>query len=364
MELESIINFFDNYTTLYHSDNRDYEQYISDVLKEYAQKISDSSNLYGSSVAAFKLEEKELTNTIITITEGLIEVVNYCSKYGIHDGVAYNKLTEVIDSTKLFYNYVKNFRTNDLTFFRLRKHDITSGKTGYERKELFHLPFQLSRDSSSMRYSPLGHPCLYLANSLYVGWEEVRKESNYYACGMFENQDILRLVELDSTPFCDRLKDFVNDNDKFDNLIDYALLFPLTFACSLIVKKDNDKKPFKKEYLISQLLLEYSRKKFDGIRYRSTRIIGVDGFFWNYAIPTKEIGDIGYCPKLIKIFTMSEIVIFDFSEPLNISVFKDFAKNRDIAKVILNGNIYDFEKTAFAGMEYILATTPQKTDFA
>ena len=42
-----------------------------------------------------------------------------------------------------------------------------------ERKDLFHVPFQNRHLISTNRYSIVGIPCLYLAGSTYLCWEEM-----------------------------------------------------------------------------------------------------------------------------------------------------------------------------------------------
>ena len=361
MELENIINRFDTFIPAYQSDSRSFQDYVLDIIGQYKQAIL-ANDLYGSEIKAFTIEEADLKIRVEQICDGLNNTVNHFFNISRVDGIALKNLTKVIKDAKLFANHSLHFRTNELSLYRLRGHDKTKHADSYERKEIFHLPFEMANKASTMRYSLNGVPCLYVANSVYVAWEEMRKERKEYAISLFKNQSPLHFVELDSTPFHKRK--YENDNDKYDDLIDYAMLFPIILCSALKVKNDDEKNSFKPEYMIPQLLLECSKSNFIGIRYISTRVgERTEGTFWNYAIPVKMVYNEGYCERLKRIFSMSEVKIFDFYNPFNKGSFTLFRPNEDIVKVFESGIHYDFCETIFAGIEHELHLLTQDIDF-
>jgi hypothetical protein len=361
LELENIINRFDAFITSYQSDSRSFQEYVLNTMDQYKQAIF-TADLYGSEIKAFTIEEADLKIRINQICDGLTDTINHFFNVSRTDGVALKSLEKVIKDAKLFANHSLYFRTNELSLYRLRGHDNTKHAGFYERKELFHLPFEMANKASTMRYSLNGIPCLYVANSVYVAWEEMRKQPKEYAVSLFKNQSPLHFVELDSTPFYKRK--YENSNDKYDDLIDYAMLFPIILCSALKIKNNDEQNPFKPEYVIPQLLLECSKTDFIGIRYISTRVDSqTEGIFWNYAIPVKTVSIMGYCERLKRVFSMSEVKIFNFYNPYDKSPFSSFKSNEDVLRVFEEGVHYDFCETIFSGIEYELHLLPQEIDF-
>ena len=359
MELENIINRFDAKIETYGQFTDSYRKFVVDLLDEYLNEVMSTSNLYGT-LEAYYVNEHDFKVDLQKIVLGLTKTINHYFQKSSIDGKALALLKEVINDTKLFSSHSIPIRTNQL-FFRLRPVKEEDSQRIFSRKELFHIPFEDRGFASTNRYSLIGYPCLYLANSTFVAWEEMRKNSKKYACSLFVNQIPLRFVELDATPFNYRTYD--NDNSKYDDLIDYALLFPLIVACSLKVREHQDNHKFKSEYVIPQLLLESLRGEFYGIRYRSTRIPDFTEQCWNFAIPPKDIMDSGYCITLKRMFLMSEVNVFDFADPLNIKTDSDRFENQDVYSVLIDKNRVDFKDTIFAEIEHELNQSHKTIDF-
>jgi RES domain len=359
LELENIINRFDGKIETYVQFTDSYRKFVVDLLDEYLSEVMSASNLYGT-LEAYYINEHDFKADLQKIVLGLTKTINHYFQKSSIDGKALALLKEVINDTKLFSSHSIPIRTNQL-FFRLRPVKEEDSQRIFSRKELFHIPFEDRGFASTNRYSLTGYPCLYLANSTFVAWEEMRKNSKKYACSLFVNQIPLRFVELDATPFNYRTYD--NDNSKYDDLIDYALLFPIVAACSLKVREHQDNHKFKSEYVIPQLLLESLRGEFYGIRYRSTRIPDFTEQCWNFAIPPKDIMDSGYCITLKRMFSMSEVNVFDFADPLNVKTDSDRFENQDVYSVLIDENRVDFKDTIFAEIEHELNQTHKTIDF-
>ncbi|WP_293880615.1 MULTISPECIES: hypothetical protein [unclassified Sphingobacterium] len=58
--------------------------------------------------------------------------------------------------------------------FRLR---VINQNYPLSKEDLFHIPFDKRSLVSTQRFSISGLPSLYLANSIYVAWEEMKRPS-------------------------------------------------------------------------------------------------------------------------------------------------------------------------------------------
>jgi hypothetical protein len=254
---------------------------------------------------------------------------------------AYNELGIGISAINK-YSYLSNFKNVNIgdkkeNYFRVRKND-TKIK---DRNELFHVPFDKRHLIKSYRYSISGIPCLYLANSIYLCWEELNKpdlDNLYFSRFQFQSNE-LKLMNLTFTPNqfvliykAANIDKEINFND--DKFFIYGLvIWPLSLSCSLF--SNNSDSSFVKEYIIPQLTLEWITNEFgfDGIKYFSTKIKYPNeelvAPFINIAIPAKALKSGGHCDKLIN--------LIELTEPKNISDFENL-----IEKYENNDNITDF----------------------
>ena len=199
-------------------------------------------------------------------------------------------------------------------FYRLRNDEANYGLS---KGELFHIPFHKRGNVSTMRYSIPGFPCLYLADSVYVAWEELRRPSlSKIQAVRLEN--ILDIKVLDVTTDIYMGEDAIIDALSPDELWTHLLVWPLIAACS--IKVPDPKVSFKPEYIIPQLLLQIVRTNDDlqGIMFSSTHIdrnkIPLKGSFVNFAIPVKENSDNGYCNTLLSCFNSTPPVPWEIGE--------------------------------------------------
>ena len=135
-----------------------------------------------------------------------------------------------------------------------------------DSKELFHTPFELRNRCGSYRYSILGYPSLYLAESLDTSLAECRIDNNDYSAVCFRSVSPLCCADL-SLPNCEL---------SFWERYSLVLFYPLIFACGLKVKEET--RPFKPEYVIPQILFQIISEQSDlmGVSYTSTRMEHVD----------------------------------------------------------------------------------------
>jgi hypothetical protein len=200
----------------------------------------------------------------------------------------------------------------------------------FERKDLFHVPFELREIVTTQRFSVPGLPCLYLANSTFVCWEELRRpDINKMQVSRFQAiNPALSFLDLSLTP--SRLFEILNAStkeiykkdgtvsdtkpmtlDSWDSLsYNYIMRWPLIAACSVKVKRGDG--TFKPEYIFPQFLLQWvtTKKGIDGIKYFSIEAyssVKVDlANLVNYAIPIKHAKPEGYCEKLVESFKLTQ----------------------------------------------------------
>jgi hypothetical protein len=189
-------------------------------------------------------------------------------------------------------------------------------------EELFHIPFEKRHDVPSHRYSIPGLPCLYLSGSLYTCWEEMgRPPFHELQVAAFWRKRPVNLLYLNAIP--SQLLPWVKENDVvepsnpsitthfLEGWISRALvLWPLMASSSIVVR--NRKSPFKPEYLVPQMLLQWVRDggDFDGVCYSSTNVRATSPEYplalCNYAFPAKVVKPVGRCEHLCGAFKMTE----------------------------------------------------------
>lgn len=143
-------------------------------------------------------------------------------------------------------------------FFRMRGSEAYKL---YNRMELFQIKDVDIKLVGKQRFNQDGIPCLYLAESLYCAWEEVRRkdfEKVNFCC--FKNTKDLRVLDLTIKPVLRRIEDFF-----------------LAYLALLVSGKVADGDAHKFQYDVSNLLMDVLQASIakggniDGIKYMSSR---------------------------------------------------------------------------------------------
>jgi len=194
------------------------------------------------------------------------------------------------------------------------------------RKDLFHIPFDQRHKVSMHRYSIPGLPCLYLSGSLYACWEEMGRppfHELHAAAFWVRTGESVKLLNFSESPSRLRLSSFLKPDGTIDpqtsglsvraleaRIADSIVLWPLVASASVIVKHRDA--PFKPEYLVPQMLLQWVRndEDFDGVCYFSTNVGGASRrrhlAVCNLVFPAKFIKPSGRCEHLCRLFKMTE----------------------------------------------------------
>lgn len=187
-------------------------------------------------------------------------------------------------------------------FYRMRS---TDNYELFDRNGMFTMPFQLLEKQDTARYNKQGYPCLYLANSLYLTWEEMRRpdvtKANF---SRFQNQRKMTLLDVTIPVKFQKRKDFVS-------------AFLALICCANV---EDDKKKYKFEYVTSNMILEAviranmeNKCVLDGIRYISAKRFGSEKLefenqtelMYNYVFPSMEFKPKGHSSKLENLFKLT-----------------------------------------------------------
>jgi hypothetical protein len=191
------------------------------------------------------------------------------------------------------------------------------------RKEMFHVPFELRDRVHNQRYSIAGLPCLYLASSIWLCWEELsRPELHSVFVSRFRIAEevkvldfsfppdiawTLHLYSTSKTPEGISTEEAATLGERYTEsfIVTYLACWPLIAACS--VKRSRRGGAFYPQYITPQLLLQWIRKtkKVDGLRYFSTRAQQGTGPYTNCAFPVREIDVTGQCSFLSSKFNLT-----------------------------------------------------------
>lgn len=234
-----------------------------------------------------------------------------------------------------------------------RSRMVESRKRVLKAKEMFHVPFDQIRKIGNNRFSISGYPCLYLSNTIWACWEELKEPAMEDFCtSLIKNSKEIELLDLRFP------------NRKYNQTVESVLYtLPLIIACSVEVEYPDD--PFKPEYILPQIVMLalVNHEKYQGCSFTSTK--KVDNFDWpddllcNIAMPVKCVNDTGLCPKLTDSFLVSDAINYKYEVlKCNIAPVKS-ASNADVEEIFGGPHVKptpyeDYTGSIFGQMEKIL----------
>lgn len=230
----------------YDASSCDFRDHLKYILNRYLELLDELNT------------RQDYIDEIKMIKDVIISAVN--SYYRGRHSNAFNKIRICINKYLLCdysYLFVENY-------YRIRKFDEGEEPN---RMDMFHIPFNKRTIVKTQRYSAPGYPCLYLGTSAYVCWEEMGKpnlDQCYFA--RFHKEEMM----IQAFDFSFPTKARWTDENFF---IGELYRYPFVLASMVKVAKPED--PFKPEYIIPQLLMEYvieesiKHKEYFGIFYTS-----------------------------------------------------------------------------------------------
>jgi hypothetical protein len=334
-------------------DTEHYPEYIKELFLYYIEKLNELVRVNIITQEEYKIVQGFCKHILDSINE----------YYRGFPSVAYGNMEM---GMKLLIKYVTNL--NEIKdgpdyFFRMR---VGSNHT-FTRDEMFHIPFELRHKVSTQRYSIPGLPSLYLGSSIYICWEELnRPEVNTTQVSKFTIKEGQTLSYLNlgypprvfTTYVYNRLN-FDRSHLELKGLMQlaksYLFSWPLIATCSVQVKHKNE--PFKPEYIIPQLLLQWVRLStdFDGIKYfscMSQSFVRSVHLYQNYVFPVKSADrHEGLCQILLNKFEISEAIPWEIFRLFSTSKRnKQFGTGRKGTLGLLENSI-DYRSTEFALFE-------------
>lgn len=269
---------------------------------------------------------------------------------------AYKKLhTALQNDYKNLYNVLnhKEYVENE-SFFRIR---LNEKNYPYQKKEMFHIPFELRNKVSTQRFSIPGFPSLYLGRTIYICWEELNRPSiDKIQAVKLKNTKPLKLLDLTPPD---------KDCKNIDELYRFFMTFPLIMSCSVKVRDTSD--TFKPEYIVPQLLLQWirSNQNLDGIQYKSThltsKVFNEKSELINVVLPVKSNEDKGICKELASCFESTETFswnLYQFTRGGQIFIYGEqdaIIVNKKIPKLeLIEGESYPYFYSTLGRLEYHL----------
>lgn len=290
--------------------------------EDFLQDIQNTFEKYIRIVSCLDSVDADLLDNIKKLCDSLIDVVNLY--YDGRKGDAFMLFSMVLNGNRESEGIFSSIGCIDINpeeyYYRARERKIG---VDFSIQDMFHIPLNKRGIVSTQRYSSPGYPCLYLGNSVYSCWEEMRRPvfnnlmfSAYRVKHPFKVFDMRVPNNLDYSPL---------------ELIKTIKRIPLMFACGFMVKNSSD--VFKPEYIIPQLLVETiisnnrkvtQREKsiFDpdviwGVIYTSTHISNDfpygKHYLQNIVLPVIDSNNPStYCYCLASLFDISRPLCYEY----------------------------------------------------
>ncbi len=257
--------------------NSTFRKYIIDKLTSFLNDVTNECQklaLSATQNTVVSTYTQKLSNYISTISDSINKFYN---GYPDESYKAYEEILKDIEINNLLPLKIIG---NDEVLYRIRE---SRGSLFNDSKDLFHVPLNLRPKINNQRFSIAGVPCLYLSNSVYVSWEELRRPRlDDVSCSAFKLRNDTRFLNLSTEEFYQQ----INSASNIEDLVKSLILFPLYFICSIKLKTDGE--PFKPEYIFPQFTLRWTRttQNIHGVLYSSTRVNKEsNGLFYNLALP-------------------------------------------------------------------------------
>ena len=293
----------------------------------------DDDNIFGRNIYIGIQEKRQI---IRQLSHSILKALNARQKSNAEQAQSiFNEAMNKIQH-HLVVIELKGFR-----LFRIRP-DIE--KEQYDRKELFHVPFEKADFINAGRYSLTKKPCLYLGGSacsdtgLSLCWFETNMPTQFYwsEFKVADHIPSLPVIDFVWSPFSSATatayyQTQAHNKKPNNNLLNYIITYPLQAACSLPVTNKSSKKAFP-EYIIPQMLLMWLMKSeiAQGVAYPSSSEVDAVRFYnaFNVALPVRSTKKEGYCSVLEKEFKLSKPIFMNTS----VKIFKPIDRSFIIAR--------------------------------
>lgn len=183
------------------------------------------------------------------------------------------------------------------------------------RRDLFHIPTNKRHLVQTQRFSIPGFPCLYFGTTSMVCWNELGRPSlDSIATARFAiaKPDPIKLFNLALPPAWVKLRVLHIQPlvDPASAIPNYVSIWPLLAACSITVREQTA--PFKPEYILPQLLLQWVTENPDirALAYTSNRLpVGTSpALAQNLVFPPRDISTdaLGHFHDFLDLFVATD----------------------------------------------------------
>ena len=322
---------------------KNFPSHLKKLLGAYLVSYKDLDDSYFKDGAEGKAT---LMNEVENACDRIVECLDLYSRANL--GACIEKMREIISHDSFCSYRVKE----GSLWYRSRM--VEGKKRVLKAEEMFHVPFELVRKIGNNRFSISGYPCLYLSNTIWACWEELKEPAMEDFCTSLvkPTKDI-------------ELLDLRFPNVQYHQSVESVLYsLPLIIACSVEVEYPDD--PYKPEYVIPQIVMLalVNHEKYQGCSFTSTKKI--DNFDWpdnllcNIAMPVKCVNEMGLCPKLTESFLISDSINYKYEVLKCYIAPVRSASEADLKEIMGEGPhvdptpYEDYEGSIFGQMEKIL----------
>ena len=235
---------------------------IRSILGQFLNKVNSLTDDQLGIIGLEHITGRYVKNVQTKFVEGLLQAIDVY--YDGRPADAFRRLSGTLNNELKDFTEILKIRQYLVgeSFFRMR---IEKGNFPLTAKDMFHIPFEKRGLVKTQRYSIPGFPCLYLGRTLYGCWEEMnRPDINEF--------QVVRLKNIQPITYLDLTRPDYDDNLMTRDIYHYFMTWPLIASCS--VKVSNYAEPYKPEYIVSQMLLQWIRQnqEIEAIKFNSTHI--------------------------------------------------------------------------------------------
>ena len=333
----------------------DYLNYLENIFKAYTDGLQQIENT--------GLVADNILKNVYSCVKIATSILSSATRYfNGHPSDAYEELKKGVEEILPFaLKLVAKSADKDYlrNLYRIR---IKEDKA-FDKKDMFHIPYELRHLVATQRYSIPGFPSLYLGSSIYIAWREMGcPDLNTTVITRVEAQDNVKVLDFAYVPqyeadFFSRLATMPRTSMGLieEQFIARLICWPLIAACS--IKVMNKKGSFKPEYIIPQILLQLLRNNvigddIDGIRYFSTNAdydMPSMKIHTNFVFPVKDAKATGHCDQLSDKFFLTEPASWQL---LN-SIYEEpnYLHTPDASVQLIRGINTRYRSTDFATIE-------------
>ena len=276
----------------------------------------------------------DLAKIIKTFNETSLQCLKPDSKYSDFD--SFVKLFFLDNGKCIYEKAMISTIKRGTDFYRIRATDKYNQYNLFDHKNMYMIAPSLSAKVGTARFNLSGYACLYLAESLYLAWEEGRRPDFHTVNFVrFRNKKDLKVLNLT-----------IPDTSKLNSIGAFFMSY-ISLVCSAKAKDDDkDHWQYRLSNLFIRMVYQLEKKPIDGIKYISSKRFENDSFRLEYTkecaayvFPPKTVDDT-YCKKLASFFEMTDAHSYFY--------FKMYGKNFiSTSKAATR----DYDNTVFAYLE-------------